>query len=445
MKIGKPVVFALSALLALSACGSSATAPSGTTSTSASEKTKAAALPPGYHPVTDFTGYIGGHKGPAKTNLPPVYIGIINQQGGSSDIAPEWTIGAQIAAKYINKDAGGIDGHPLKLVPCFIPDKVARAAQCGQKMANDPHVKAISIGPVAIGNQAMEAPIEPTGKVMAFGISVNGADSVAKNAYVLFGDGTHIEAPLATFAKKHLHAKTVSILYENLPGNSVGASIIANALKYEGVRVNIVGYDPSTTDLSGPIIDAKAATADLFIADAPDSAGCAEMYKALKKLSITTPVLANGPCVSRQTATAEGGHLPPDWYYAAAGPLPGDPVDPSYPDFGKVAAQFHQSKWTNNDWVAKSFGQFLAVARWENQVLASGKPLTAANVNAVAKAYRGAVPFGAPKLVCGTLPGAPAVCNDKVTFYKNTSPGVFMPVAWWLPPPPGYHIPAADR
>ncbi|MBO0887073.1 MAG: amino acid ABC transporter substrate-binding protein, partial [Acidimicrobiales bacterium] len=207
----------------------------------------------GYHPVYQYAQYVGGH-GKANSKLSPIEVGVINQQGGSTDIAPQWTIGATLAEKFINKQAGGIDGHPLKLVQCFIPDQVSSAAQCGQQMANNNNIAAISVGAVAIGNQAMEQALTPTKKVLVFGVSVSPVDTTYDNGYILYGDGTHVEAPLATFAKKYLKAKSVSIVWPNLPGFSVGVDIIVDALKYQGInKVYSVSYDPSQTDLTTPL------------------------------------------------------------------------------------------------------------------------------------------------------------------------------------------------
>lgn len=424
---GSPGTAASSANPPPSSTGSAATGSAGTGS---------------YHPVTDYTSYIGGTAGKANSSLSPIDIGVINQQGGSQDIAPEWTNGAQIAADYINDDAGGIDGHPVKLVTCFIPDVVSNAAQCGQQMANNPGVQAVSVGAVAVGNEAMESALASTGKVLVFGVSVSPVDTTYKNGYILFGDSTHVEAPLATFIKEYLHATSVSIIYPTLPGSNVDAEITEAALKYEGISVKVVGFDSSTTNLTGPVIASGAASAGLVINDAPSPQICSSIYQALKQLNITTPVLANVPCDSTVAATGDGGQLPTGWYYASANPLPGDASDPSLAAFKAVADQFGQATNATDAWTADSFAQLLTIAKWDDELLKAGKPITAANLNALAKSFKGPVPQGAPTLVCGSFPQAPAVCNDEVSFFQNTSPGVFKAIARWIGPPAGFAIPA---
>jgi branched-chain amino acid transport system substrate-binding protein len=429
----------LAAALAMAGCSSSSSSPPAAAKASTSPSSSVGLG--NYHPVSDYMAFIDGHSGAANPKLSTIDIGVINQQGGSADIAPEWTNGAQIAADFINTDAGGIDGHPVKLVTCFIPDVVANAAQCGQEMANNTSVQAVSVGAVAIGNEAMESAIAPTGKVLVFGVSVSPIDTTYKNGYILFGDATHVEAPLATFIKEYLHSRSVSIVYPDLPGSNIDAEITEAALKYEHVPVKVVGFDPTTTNLTGPLIASGAATAGLVINDSPNPQICSAIYKAIKQLNITTPVLANVPCDSTVTATGDGGQLPTGWYYASANPLPGDAADPSLAAFKRVATQFGNAVYAADAWTADSFAQFLTIAKWDGDLLKAGKPITAASLNAIAKSFRGPVPQGAPALVCGSFPQAPAVCNDEVSFFQNTAPGVFKAIARWIGPPAGFVIP----
>ncbi len=430
----------LGGALVLAAYGSSPSLSSSSHSTAFITTT--AAEVGGYHPVTNYMGFIGGHAGKADTKLSPIYVGVVNQQGGSSDIAPQWTNGAAIAAYFINNKAGGIDGHPLKLVECFIPDQVSNAQQCGEEFANNSNVQTVSVGAVAIGNEAMESALAPTKKVLVFGVSVSPVDTTYKEGYILFGDGTHVEAPLATFIKKYLHSKSVSIIYPELPGSNVDAEITEDALKYEGIPTTVVGFDPTDTNLTGPLIAAHAATAGLIINDSPAPTICSSIYLAIKQLNITTPVLANVPCDTSVTAQGDGGSLPVGWYYASANPLPGDPSDPSLAAFKTVADEAGQTTWNDDPWTADSFAQMLTIARFDDQLLVAGKKITAANVNDLAKKFKGPVPQGAPTLVCGSFKQAPAVCNDKDSFFQNTAPGVFKAIARWIGPPAGFVIPA---
>jgi branched-chain amino acid transport system substrate-binding protein len=64
--------------------------------------------------------------------------------------------------------------------------------------------------------------------------------------------------------------------------------------------------------------------------------------------------------------------------------------------------------------------------------------LSPASIAAEAKAFKGPLAFGPPKLDCGKYPHAPGICSDEQKFYKYEGKGVFKPVSGWLGPPPGF-------
>ena len=403
----------------------------------ASGVTGAAALS-GYKPVYQYAQYVGG-SGKANPKLSPVVVGVVNQQGGTLAVAPEWTVGAQIAQQFVNQHAGGVDGHPLQIKTCFIPDTVASATTCGQQFANNKAINAVSAGAIFIGNQALESAVLPTKKPIFFGVALSPVDTTYKYGYILYGDVTHVQAPIATFAVEYLHAKSVSITYPNIPAEVTAANIIQRALKYLGVKtVYSVGFDPSSTDLTTPFAAAHVGSTSLLMAINSGGPACSNTYLTLKQLGIKTKVLANVPCVTPAIAKADGGQLPPGWYYASANPLPGDKSDPSIAAFQRVATEYHQAALGPDAWVADSFGQILTIAKLATGILKHHAPITPLTMNLAAKAFRGPVVQGAPNLSCGGFPSAPAVCNDKVSFFQNTSPGVMKAIAYYLGPPAGF-------
>ena len=83
--------------------------------------------------MTNYVKYVDGKAGPANKKLSPVDIGFFNQQGGAIVIGADATTGAELAVNYANADANGVDGHPIKLVTCFIATAEAEGTTCGQK------------------------------------------------------------------------------------------------------------------------------------------------------------------------------------------------------------------------------------------------------------------------------------------------------------------------
>jgi branched-chain amino acid transport system substrate-binding protein len=425
----------LAGAVTLAACGSTAKSPSSSSNTGAAPT--ATAGTGSYHPA-----FVGG-SGKADNSKSPIYIGVVNQQGGTADIAPEWTNGTTLAADFINNSAGGIDGHPLKLVTCAIPDTTSAAQQCGEEFANNNSIQTVAMGAVVIGNQPLEQAILPTKKALVMGVTILPVDSTYKYGYILYGDATRVEAPIGTFIHEFLpKVKSVSIIYANVPGSNVPNEVIASTLQYYHISVKLTAFDPTSANITAPVIASGAATANLVIDGAGNPVQCSDVYQALKQLNIKTPVLANVPCDSAVTAQGDGGQLPVGWYYASANPLPGDPADPSLAAFKAVADKYGDPTGASDAWVADAFGEVLTIAKVYNDILKSGGQITEAAVNKDLKSLKGAIPQGPPQLQCGTIPGAPAICNEEDQFFQNTSPGVFKAIARWIGAPPGWSPPA---
>ena len=89
--------------------------------------------------------YVGGIAGPAKSNLSPLTIGVIQPVGVSAGSYPGLGATIQAAGKYVNKQLGGIDGHPLKLDICPVTDS-QDGQSCGEQFANNPKIVAVENG-----------------------------------------------------------------------------------------------------------------------------------------------------------------------------------------------------------------------------------------------------------------------------------------------------------
>ena len=263
-----------SSAAAPAASSTSATSTSATTASTSSSGSGGA----GQQSVTNYQTYVGGKAGKANASLPPVNIGWVNQQGGQQQIGPLATNGAESAVKYINTELGGVDGHPVKLVTCYVRSAEEEGTTCGQKFLADKSISVIDEGAVAIGVQSLYSTIGGA-KPVIVGVATTPVDSVQKNAVVLFGDVTHVLGPFGTYATQVLHAKTAALVYPNIAGITEGGTAIANSLQQAGVKVKKVAYDESQTDLIGPLTEAGAQTADMVIPYS-DASGCVNLAKA---------------------------------------------------------------------------------------------------------------------------------------------------------------------
>ena len=228
--------------------------------------------------VTNYLKYVQAKKGgAANKSISPIQVGFVNQQGGAVVIGANATNGAELAIAYANAQLGGIDGHPIKLDTCFIASSEAEGTTCGQKFLATKGLSVIDEGAVATGIQSLYRTLGGARPVIA-GVAITPVDPVQKYAAILFGDGIHVLAPYATYAKDVLHAKTVADIYENEPGLAPDAQAQIAALKEDGITVTSAGYPPTETDVITPLTTAKAASADMVIVNT-DANGCVNMAK----------------------------------------------------------------------------------------------------------------------------------------------------------------------
>ena len=176
----------------------------------------------------------------------------MNQQGGQVVIGGLATAGAELAVKYVNDQLGGVDGHPVALVECFIKSNEEEGTTCGQKLVNNKRISVIASGAVATGAQSLVATVRGAKPVVS-GVAITPVDGAQKNGIVLFGDPGHILLPFGTYAKNVLKAKTAAVVYPQATGITEAALVIAAGLKKAGIAVKAVGYTQGQTDLTSAV------------------------------------------------------------------------------------------------------------------------------------------------------------------------------------------------
>jgi branched-chain amino acid transport system substrate-binding protein len=433
------VALMLAAIVAagtLAACGSDDNESSGGSATSTgqtaakSTSTAAAGSTEAGAGVTDYVKYVGGTAGAADTSKSPIVIGFVNQQGGANDVGPGATDGAKLAVEYVNKYAGGIDGHPVELHNCFISTAEEQGQQCGQKMANDKDVQVVGVGAVAVGAQPLNASIAGE-KPMVWGVSVNEVDTKNKNGFILFGDSFHILAPWGTFGRDVLHAKSAAVVYPQVPGIIEGANAMVKGLQAAGLTVKRVGYEPNATDLVGPLAAAGAQSADMIVPQS-DAKGCVNLAKALEQSGVKAPVVSNPLCLNPLVAKGLGGDVP-KWYYGIASSLTADPTDPAAKAMVDAMTKLGAADKAADPWVPTTMATVLTIVKFMNSVGAD--KLSSAAIADQARAFKGPLAFGAPSLQCEKYPDAPAVCNDQTQFFQYEGKGQFKRSSGFVRPP----------
>ena len=387
----------------------------------------------GAQSVTNYLNYVGGKSGAASSSLPPVTIGYLNEQGDANPPGALASSGAELAVSYINKELGGVDGHPLKLDTCFTTTE-AQGGTCADQFLANKSLPLVATGGVAVGAQTFFNTI--AGKIPVIdGVAVTPFDAVAKNTVILFGDSTHVLGPLGTYATTVLHAKTASVIYPQTAGISPGALAIQAGLKAAGVTVTMAPYPVSDTNLTSVLAAAHASTADMVIPYA-DATDCVNLAKALTQQGITdAKKIVSAPLCLSSTVIQGLGDFP-KWTYSIASSLFGDTTDPGMPAYEAVTTAFKVGPSTASDpWEIVNFGEILTIDKLLNQVGYAN--ITQSSVLAAAQAFKGPQALGAPSLDCGQFTDAPAVCNDQAQFFEYNGKNSFTKVAGWTKPPAG--------
>ena len=195
-----------------------------------------------------------------------------------------------------------------------------------------------------------------------------------------------------------------------------------------------VGYTQGQTDLTAPLTAAGATTAD-FVAPYGAASDCANQAKALKQLGITDSrkIMTAPLCLSPQVIDALGDW--PLWTYAIASSLYGDPTDKGMPAYQAVIKRYKAEKNAPDPWHIVAFGQLLTTVRFLNEADAGKAGITPKTVLARAKAFKGPLALGAPKLQCGKDKKAPGICNDMFQAFTYQGKFAFKRASGWIGPP----------
>jgi len=335
--------------------------------------------------------------------------------------------------RYVNDVLGGVGGHPVQLVQCFIKSNEEEGTTCGQRLVNNRRISVIATGAVATGAQSLFATIRGR-KPVVTGVAVTPVDGASKTAVVLFGDGPHILLPFGNYAKNVLKAKSAAVIYPNAPGIAESGQVIAAGLKAAGIDTKQVGYTQGQSDLTAPLTAVGATTAD-FIAPYGSAADCANQAKSLQQLGITDSrkIMTAPLCLNSTVIDALGDWS--KWTYAIASSLYGDKTDKGMPAYDAVIKRYKAQKNAPDPWHIVAFSELLTTVRFLNEVGAKNvNRITPARVLARAKAFRGPLALGAPKLQCGKYKDAPAICNDMFQAFTYQGKFVFKRASGWIGP-----------
>ncbi|MEI8051411.1 MAG: hypothetical protein WCI12_08250 [Actinomycetes bacterium] len=416
------VLVAAGALAA--ACSSGGSGSSSSTTSGGSSNTKV--------DNTLALAYTGGKAGAADSMATPVKIGYVNQQFGSPSF-PENTAGAALAVKYINKELGGVKGHPLELVSCYVSTE-EDGQKCGTQMLNDSSIHLVVTGTLTVGNDSLykvlggQKPI-----IIGNGLTATDFAQATAETYMPGAPGT-----VSGMAKWLVDGglgkiKTVAVVATNDAGATASAKILfAPPLEKAGITVKEVFIDPAAqgADVASAVKAAGGGTADVFVPITPVQ-GCIAVYDALKSLGIHPQVLTTGLCFGTPLIQHLGGTFPNNWYFGAYGVNYFVPPQKDVPASEELAAYQDVVKKYNptmeyTGFAGPSFGNLLTITQMYNKL---GVDASIPQLMDATKNFAGPQ-WGIPgPVACGKItPLFPAVCVGEMGI-EQFKDGKWIPIA----------------
>jgi branched-chain amino acid transport system substrate-binding protein len=390
--------------------------------------TSVTSLPDWNAALMAYAAYTDSKPGHADMSLPPIDIGFSMDGGGS--IPPQDSGEDQVAVEgfvsYINDYLDGVDGHPIKVVVCDIKNSEEEGAACMEGFDNNPLVKTIDYGSLAVGS-ATEDSTNHGLKPIIMPFSFGGADNTSPHTYIFGATGQLSGNAIGTFAVDGaLHAKSVVIVYPEVAGSESVAAGEALGATRAGAKVKLVGFDETTENVLGALAAANATSAQgVITASLTTAPNCIAFYKAAASLGISqSKMVGQTDCTSygsSVTSQYPGGHYPEIWYQRGQ-PLDDllTPLDTAGKEFldvvkavGGTYLDFENYAWVNE------FDGMMTDDRLFNEVgyAALSGPNSASLLEQKALAVKGPIPMGPPVDECDKYSKLPADCADGSFFF----------------------------
>jgi len=394
-----------------------------------------------------------GEAKPLKATGKPVIIGIMNPEGDPAGSFPEYTVMAQAAVDYINKELGGVGadykagkpGRPLKLEVCKMAINPADSQKCANELAaKKPLVVYSTLN--FFGNHFS---ILNNAKVpVVVGTPISPADFTTKGVYAIGGGGgcLGVHTGLIEFATndvlKYKANTKVGVPWANTPpgvfcyhdlekkplnvlNGSNGKNTSKVAGKMPGMTHIGVPIKPGSADVTADAQKVLEFKPDVMVYSA-QGADCWTFVNSLLKLGWTpaTPLVLSGACIDLTTMRALGDKIKGVYTVGAASILDPDALkDPQqqrearlYNSKGKKYAKDKTS--LEKGFGTQGFTGVMAVWQMANQL---GTKLTGPALTKFIEATNGFHTFASTGLACKKAV-APyvAVCNSTVSASRWT-------------------------
>ena len=242
----------------------------------------------------------------ADESLPPVRIGLLNQENDPVGSFPEIRLGLEGAVGYINAELGGIGGHPIELVTC-LQNSIPKAQECAQDLATSDLVSVIN--GVNIWTFAFDFYGTMGETPVIGGLPLFAADYNQPNARYFNGGSVQVYSAAARFVAEDLGVKKVAVLVNQNPAALAALdSGLAPIFDSYGIEYESIDVPIPLTDAIPPVSQAEASDADLVMLLAAGNE-CVPVIRAANQLGIPAEEMFYSATCDTEDIYAEVGEL----------------------------------------------------------------------------------------------------------------------------------------
>ena len=232
----------------------------------------------------------------------PIKIGTINQDTGAAGAFPELTVADKVAFEFINSELGGLDGHPLELVPCDTAFDPNKSLACAQQMVDEGVVAVV--GGIDIWGDGIEV-LENNGIPYVGGIPVSFNAARSPVSFQFSGGIWGAVLGEANYAVETLGADSIVIIHAEFPPITDAAEYGKRYLDSVGVDYQIITVPPIGADMVAAMNQAAESEPDAIIALTADS-GCVPTIRTAQQLELEATLMLTGACAAPNIIESAG-------------------------------------------------------------------------------------------------------------------------------------------
>jgi branched-chain amino acid transport system substrate-binding protein len=360
--------------------------------------------------------YTGGTAG-AATKSGPVTVGVLEPEGVAAGSFAGYGALVRAAQSYINKQLGGVGGHPMVLDTCLAATS-QDAQTCGEKFANDSSIKFTVNGINFFDDTSFFTALAGKGIPVITPLGITAASLSSTNS-VVYGPSipNYYPAFAEYIVQNGLKAAPISVLYSNNQSGLASLGIAKQSFAAAGITN--ATYAPVPYNGTAPqyvsAVQASGATKAKAVLELFGDTVCISVQNAFKSLGgvpAGQQALVTNGCMDSLVFKAFGGHIPTSWRVFNFGNSPLVPgVATGVNSFRAAAAKYAPTADPTTP-ASLVFANIVTADKIANEV-------GYANITPAAMYKAEAAFTSVPMMIpgpqkCGFIKTTPAVCGNEV-------------------------------